>query len=210
MWQWMSQNSQTLTMLANFGMLAVWLLYLQLFLRGYRRQRRCKILITVGGPARPAARCLITNMSAEAVYIQAIVASVSTGEETWSRSITEYELQDEAHPPGDSRQMTRQGPLRRGDVRDIGSFADLVLRARHAHGDWEPDDHLSEELRSTELMLTVVATYDSEDLLVGAERCFALPAGEAGAEVRPKTPEAQQIRSRRARRRLERHLRESL
>jgi len=202
----MTQNSQTLTTLANAGMLVVWLLYLQLFLLSFRRQRRCKILITVGGHARPEARCLITNMSAEPVYILAIVAEVSTGEERWSRSITEYELQDEAHPPVDSGQMTRQGPLRTGEFRDIGSFSDLLQRARHAHGDWKSSDRVADEHQPAELTLTVIAAHNSEDVLAGARRCFMLPVEEETAQVRPKTPEAQQIRGRWARRRLKRHL----
>ena len=48
MWQWLSDNADTVNVLANGGMLIVWVTYLQVFLAGYRRERRAKILVNRG------------------------------------------------------------------------------------------------------------------------------------------------------------------
>ena len=48
MWQWISSNYHFLSLLANFGMLIVWVFYLQLFIGSFNRQRRTKILINRG------------------------------------------------------------------------------------------------------------------------------------------------------------------
>ena len=205
MWDWLNSNSGALGLFLSLGTLIVWLCYLQLFLYGFLRRRRCKILINMGGSDSLNARCLICNMSEEPVYVMSLLAAVTTTEGTWRQSITDYEFDDTTPPPDAPHQVSRQGPLRVGDCRDVGSFAELVERARHAHGESDPVERLVRERRPTEIKLVVVAIYGSEDLPVAAERCFRLIHDEGTQRIRSQTVETRQIRKKRARRRLYRN-----
>lgn len=206
MWQWISDNSGALNVMTSVAMLVVWGFYLQLFAFGYRRQRRCKLLVNMGGQTTLAARCLVSNMSAEPIYVLSILATVTSGKEKWSQGVTDYELSDEDRQAPSAGPMTRQGPLHSAEYRDLGSFADLIEGARHAHGEHEPLERLRQEHRPSEIELTVIAMYGSEDLPVGARRCFRLSGDGGEQRIVPMTVETVQIRSRRARRRLHRHL----
>ncbi|ESR26608.1 hypothetical protein [Lutibaculum baratangense] len=48
MLQWINSNSGALDVIANIGMLLIWLVYLPLFLASYGRQRKAKILVNRG------------------------------------------------------------------------------------------------------------------------------------------------------------------
>lgn len=206
MWDWLSNNSEVVSLLVNVGLLLVWLSYLQLFLYGFKRRRRCKILVNIGGGTRLSSRCLVCNMSEEPVYVLSIVATVTTAQGSRRGTVTDYEMEDEAQPT-EAGQVTRQGPLRQGDCRDIGSMGQLVESARHTYGDWESPDKLDHDRWPREVKLTVVAIYGPEDLPVAAERSFKLTR-EDGQQVTPITIDTQQIRGRRARKRLYDHLSE--
>src|SRR3546814_19596570 len=78
MWEWLAGNAEALNVLANVGMLIVWISYLQLFLAGYRRKRRSKILVNRGAGTELTAHCLPTNHSTNSVYVQNIVAMLDS------------------------------------------------------------------------------------------------------------------------------------
>lgn len=67
MLEWISEHSDALNVLLSAAMLLVWLGYFEVFLRGYRRERRPKILISRGSGSSLRAHCLLSNMSAEAI-----------------------------------------------------------------------------------------------------------------------------------------------
>ena len=48
MLEFLSSHADVLNIVINTGMLLVWVIYLQLLLNGYRRQRSSSILITRG------------------------------------------------------------------------------------------------------------------------------------------------------------------
>jgi hypothetical protein len=50
----------------------------------YRRQRRPKILINLGGGSTPDARCLIGDMSAEPIYVESLIITVETADRRWA------------------------------------------------------------------------------------------------------------------------------
>lgn len=209
-WDWLNSNSAVLSLFVSLGTLLVWLFYLQLFLLGYRRRRRSKILINVGGQGALESRCLVCNMSEEPIYLLSLTAAATTTAGTWRRAITDYELDENAPTPKEPGQMTRQGPLHVGDCRDVGSFSDLVERARHARGDWEPAESLEHDRWPTELKLIVVAIYGSEDLPVAAERRFKLTGEDGTPCAAPLTADTLQVRRKSERRKLYRNLAEYL
>ncbi|TNC60456.1 hypothetical protein FHG71_22030, partial [Rubellimicrobium roseum] len=80
MLDWLSANSDAVNVVLNLAMLLVWIVYLQVFVSSYRRQRRANILISVGGGSGLDARCLVSNMSEGAIYIRSLVLDLITAE----------------------------------------------------------------------------------------------------------------------------------
>ena len=127
MLNWISEHHQVLSVLVNIGMLLVWIVYLQLFLSSYKRQTRPKILINVGAGRNLDGRCLLSNMSSEAIYIESLIATVETEQDKWVCPVTDaHEMTEEQGDQPGLRQKTVQGPLKQAEVMDVGSFRDLI------------------------------------------------------------------------------------
>lgn len=205
--EWVSSNHELASLLVSGGMLLIWVTYLQVFLAGYRRQRRGAILITLGQGRGLDGHCLVTNMSAEPVYILALIAQVEGQDDVRSRAITELEGEQWSEP-SDLRLWTRQGPLDSSELRDMGTLRSMlnhVLDADAVAASSEEDrERLADGLRS--VVIRVIAAHGSEDLLIGAERAFDVARDGSGLTLRPRSHGTRQIRSRRERRRLSRLL----
>jgi hypothetical protein len=197
MWNWIAGNHQVISALANIAMLFVWIAYLQVFVSSYRRQKRSNILINRGAGAGLEARCLISNMSAEAIYIESVIATVETTEGRWSCPVTEL-----LEGRSDLDLKTRQGPLQAGRLVDIGSFQSLIepvlQRSAGLRGAVAPDG--LETLVAFEIK--VIAVHGSEDLLAGAMRRFDVIRRQDRLLLRGHSVGTQQIRSRHKRERL--------
>lgn len=197
MLQWITNNHQVISVLASVSMLFVWIAYLQVFVSSYRRQRRPSILVNRGAGSGLDARCLISNMSAEAIYIESLIATVETTERRLSCPVTDLQ-----EGRSDLKLATRQGPLQAGQFVDIGSFQSLidpVLRTGASPGGAIASDTL-ENLLAFEIK--VIAVHGSEDLPAGAIRRFDLVRQQDQLLVRGHVVGTQQIRSRRKRAKL--------
>lgn len=197
MWNWIAGNHQVISSLANIAMLFVWIAYLQVFVSSYRRQKRSNILINRGAGSGLEARCLISNMSAEAIYIESVIATAETAEGRWSLPVTEL-----LEGRSDLDLKTRQGPLQAGRFIDIGSFQKLmepVLQKAKGQRGAVTSDGL-ENLVSFEIK--IIAVHGSEDLLTGAVRRFDLLQRQHRLLLRGHAVGTHQIRSRRERERL--------
>ncbi|WIJ24275.1 hypothetical protein [Devosia sp. RR2S18] len=205
---WLVDNRELLSLLANLGMLVVWITYLQVFISSYRRQNKPKILINLGGGRELDARCLVSNMSADPIYVQSIIAKLHTADREIACPVTELDGVEDWEEPSDLRLWSRQGPLGAGNVRDMGSLRsifDHVLRRKSPN---EDPSAVQQELISFELQ--VAAVYGSEDLLVGAKRQFKVRSKDDQVCVQPLTVDAKQIRSRRERKEISRLLEQEL
>ena len=115
---------------------------------------------------------------------------------------------DPRSDPSELRLWTRQGPLKAGHVRDMGSvqaIIDHVMESAPKGGSApEPGDGRHS------LELKVIAVHGSEDLLAGARRTFDIIQHEDRPALRPRSYGATQIRSRRERRQMERSLADEL
>ncbi|QJX02048.1 hypothetical protein HML84_07495 [Alcanivorax sp. IO_7] len=119
MLDWISQHQKVLSVLISFGTLLIWLVYAQLLYQSYRRQRRPRIVINRGKHRSVNALCLISNMSAESVFVEHIVARLETDRGVFRADVTEleqdYEQGDEHREqrhgtaPDSLRDSTRQG-----------------------------------------------------------------------------------------------------
>ncbi|MFC1457664.1 hypothetical protein ACETIH_13215 [Microvirga arabica] len=198
MWNWIASNHQVIGAMANIAMLFVWIAYLQVFVSSYRRQKRSKILINRGAGSGLEARCLISNMSAEAIYIESLIVSVETTDGHWSYPVTEL-----LEGRSDLELATRQGPLQTGQLIDIGSFQSLIQpvlrRGMGLDGTVAPSD--LDNLVAFEIK--VIAVHGSEDLLSGAVRRFDVIRQQNRLLLKGHAVATQQIRSRRERKRLE-------
>lgn len=193
MLSWLDDHSSPLNLLANVGMLLVWVFYFQLLLTNYRDQERPKLLINRGGGTGWDSRCLVTNMSQKVVYLYAVVVRVGIEDRHWQSVVTERRDLDGDRSAAENRDRIGQGPLGTGEMIDLGRIRDLVdLAATAETGDRKDLD----PARIDSVEIKVAALYDSEDVVIGASRRFdVLDDGR----LRPETIYTRQIRARRHR-----------
>lgn len=202
MLDWLSENSEVVNVVLNIAMLLVWIAYLQVFVSSYRRQRQANILISVGGGSGLDARCLISNLSQGAIYIQSLLLDLTTAEGTSSHSVTEIEDLEEWTGPTDLNLWTRQGPLDPGSIRDMGTFRVMLGHAIRAGRAPTGQVAIPATDAIEEVRMTVIAHYGPEDLLVAAEQRYTLRHRNGSTRLNPQTVTPRQIRSRGERKRL--------
>lgn len=193
MLEFVQQNSDLVQIGASLTTTLVWLVYLHILLRGFRDQRRSSVLINRGGGEDLTARCLVSNMGAQPAYLLDVIACIETGEGPFVSSVVDRrELRrEELERP---TEMTGQGPLPSGGYVDIGSFGDIAERAGTAIDDTDCPDR--------RLKLIAVAATNQASNIVAAVREFDLVPADGQVCVRPRSLEARQLRSGRARRRV--------
>ncbi|WP_240724845.1 hypothetical protein [Onishia niordana] len=192
MMQWLNQNSGALSAVTGILTLLIWLIYLQMLYNGYVRQRRPRILINRGSGKDLDSLCLISNMSAEAIFVQHIFAVLESEEGEQRLDVADqqqswdYERQYQSH----------QGPLESGDFLHVGSFKDILAHfAEHSAPNAEGQDVLSDRsFRALEIR--VVAIYGSEDSPIGARRRFQLKPGDDACGITPDGLDTQRLTSR--------------
>jgi len=210
MLEWISANSATLSVLISLATLAVWAIYLQLLLIAFRRQRKPKILINRGGGTNMSAHCLISNMSAEPIYVESIIVKLEMGSEEHSLPVTDIrQHQEEGREAAMLSERTRQGPLERGKFMSIGTFGSLIDRAVRQSG-LSPEEYESLTEMFDSFELTVIAAYGADDLAIAAARRFNVRGSGEDRDLIPYTTDTHQIYQRRERRRIQRLLQEHL
>lgn len=210
MWEWFQQNSGAVSAVASVLTLFVWTLYFQLLYNNYRRLRRPKILINRGAGQTIKSKCLVANMSAEAVYVEAVMVSANSGRSPDEPIVCSLSDLD-ATRSAESNPLPHwfQGPLKASEMLDLGSYEEVVQRALDCAGEEQNYPFRVDDVVS--ITITIVASYMSEDGMAGAERTFDLDRSDSGATVlRPRTFAARQLRSARQRRRIGKYLRREL
>lgn len=202
--EWLAKHSDSLSVLTSFGTLFLWFVYAQLLYKGYRRQRQPRLIINRGKKKDMNALCIISNMSAEPIFLEYIVAKLETSKGTITMDVTDYE-QDydnrgnvvdpdkrksdgEPHPvPERVRDNTRQGPLQPGEYLHIGTFHNIIRRLAKTEN-VELDGHRPiGDMEFRRLTLQLIGVYGPEDLPMGAERSFRLDAQDRHCDLTPET-----------------------
>jgi len=183
----------------------IWVVYLSVFLRSYRRQQRPSILITSGAGKHLDAHCFVTNLGLEPVYLLDVVIDlIEPGGKVVRAVIPERTEHWNNAVPGeeeDIRRATNVGPLSSGGERDLGRFRTLIDRA----GTENPD--IKADIAFTSLEVTVVIVTASQAELCGASRCYHIDHTVEGAPcLMAKTIKAKQLQGWLARRTLTRLL----
>lgn len=183
MLDWISQHQAVLAVIINLGTLAVWLIYAQLLYLGFRRQRRPRIIINRGRKKDVDALCIISNMSAEAIFIEYIIAELETTRGTISMDVTDLDqlsntgdddTDNYAKRMGPTSDYTRQGPLESGGYLHIGTFSEVIQRLAVESGIEMQGHRPKGDLRFRSLTIRLIAIYGPEDKPIGAERSFEL------------------------------------
>ncbi|MGY6697342.1 MAG: hypothetical protein ACXIUW_15130 [Roseinatronobacter sp.] len=173
MLQAMSEHAELLNVGLNAAMVVIWAVYLQLFLSNHLRNIRSTIHIDLGAAQGPRSRCLVTNLSSGAIYIQGIVADLQSNDHTARTVITDRDEVSETDVQ-DPMARTNRGTLHEGQTVDIGSLEDLVHRAKiRLDETWSPDT-------LDAVTITVVALTGQGDRLVGASKTFCADTSAEG------------------------------
>lgn len=196
---WIAENTEVLNLAANVAMVVIWLAYLHVFLRSFRRQTRPKIVINLAAGSTLDAACFISNMSSDAIYIESVLVTVVTGGETLACTITDFGSSG-GSAGDDPKQRTHQGPLASADYVSLGRFSDLLAAAARRKGR-DPEALLASD-ETLGIEVTIIADYGSESMLVGARRRFRARRRDGDWRLSVETQESEQIRSQRERRRL--------
>jgi hypothetical protein len=195
---WIDQNSDFLQVVLNALMVLIWVVYLQIFLVSYRRQRRANILINLGSGVGRQSRFFVSNLSLEPVYLLDVLVELTTEDGAHEADITER-AETSGAPLKRPSAATNQGPLKSGEFIDIGSLDDLHERA-------SPQLKGVNLERMTSFAITVVVHTASTPDVVGARRCFQVCRKGGETTIMPMQIAATQIRSWWGRRQLQRKM----
>lgn len=199
---WIEQHSAAAQVIVGAVSALVWIVYLQLLLSNFARQRRSQIVINRGVGSGFDARCFIANLGFEPIYVLELILEIEGGGERHSSIITDRRAMTDREL-NDPRAAANQGPIKSGEGFDAGSFDDLAAKVRAARN--LPDDHPVEAVE-----LTVVAVSAASAAPVAACRKYRVEQTRYGSRLNAETVGARQVRSLRARRRLKRRLKEHL
>lgn len=200
---WIEAHSSALQVLTGAITVLIWIVYLQLFLMSYLRQRRPEILIGIGAGVGFETRCFVANLGHEPIYVMDMTLTLCSDGHEESAFITdrsEMSRKDLTDPRG----ATNQGPLKSGDYYDIGSFQDLVGRAERAL-----DRAIDRDSIET-LQVMVIANTAASASIVAAYRVFRLTGTADDRRIGSTHVETTQIHSFLTRRRLKRSLQRQL
>ncbi len=200
MWSWVQENAQIISALAAWATLGVWALYLQLLYSSYRLSRRAKVLIKRGAGDTIDAKCIVANMGAEPIYIEAIRITLARGDSSHTCALSNHEVA--MTPENDPRPQWMQGPLSSSEMIDIGKFRSLIDYCIDRAPQFTGPDAES-ILDGADVTILVVATMASETYPVAAQRGFRIGAKANRLLLHPRMLRTEQIRSKRARREIE-------
>lgn len=200
MLEWITANGDVLNLAANWAMVAIWIAYLQIFLRSFRRQTLPKIVINRAAGSSLDAACFVSNMSSDAIYIESVIVKIETGVETVVCRVTDFDVFDDQDERADPKRRTYQGPLPPSQYASLGKFDDLIAMVARRKGIDHGELKASGDAISVEI--TIIADYASEDLLIGARRRFRAEWQDDHWKLAEETPDTQQIRSRAERKRI--------
>ncbi len=200
MLDWLSQHSTAIQTLGSVVTAIIWIVYLQVFVSSFKRQRQSEILIHLGGSDSINPRVFVSNLSYENIYVIEILFSVKASSVDREASVmdrTEIDHNDLDLPSSG----TVQGPLASGEYVDIGSVENLF----HRFNKNSPGDNLAAKQVKT-LEVTVVAITAATTNIVAAKREFTVSAKGDNLRLIPTSLYAEQIRSWWGRRRIEQKL----
>jgi hypothetical protein len=174
MWEWITANAKVLTLVTTAFTLVVWTVYGQLMAANDKRKRKPRLFVKQGSGHGLDSVCLVSNMSAEAIYIRCVLVSLRVGEQTYRDTIADADKPTNLDAEADPDQNPCQGPLKASETMNLGTFRSLVAQIGEAEGlDVDHDARLPiADLNS--VTVTVVTAFGPEESTVGARRHFVV------------------------------------
>lgn len=197
MWSWLQEHSTSVQVVVSLLSTGVWIAYLHVFLSSYRRQTRSSLLISREGAHGLKGRCVISNMGSEPAFLMDVLAEFETEGTRFTASVIDrLELWERDEDP--DCEFSAIGPMASGGYLDFGSFEDILRRAQIS---FDSRDFTRDLLKVR--LIAIAATSQAREL-VAACRSFEFDFGTDHDTVRiiPVEISAQQIRSRRKRKKL--------
>ncbi|MGK9054268.1 hypothetical protein [Neorhizobium petrolearium] len=197
---WLTSNEELLNLIANWAMVAIWVVYLQIFLRSFKRQTLPKIVINRAAGSSLEASCFVSNMSPEPIYIESVVVELVCGELKFAAAVTDFDPDHPGNSGADPKQRTYQGPLAPSAYTSLGTFQYLLDTLSDRTGC--NIECLKSSQQPMLIEISILADYASERLLIGAKRTFITFCKDERWKLNEEALETQQLRSNRERRRL--------
>ena len=195
------QHATLIRVASSLATVGIWVIYLQLFWRGYRRQVRPNVIISRGLGAGVDAHCLIANISAASIFIEGILVRLGSSLGWFTSPVTGV-------PDGPEGIKPSEGPVAPAGHIDIGTFRGLIkLGTRSMHDHSAPGSGL-EENGIDAVEIWVIASYGSENWPVFARRRYTLRSRPRGLRLKPATFRTEIVRSASMQRKVEKELEE--
>lgn len=199
---WLVDNREIIGLAVQSVTAMVWVVYLQLLLSNFRRERRSKILITRVAGGHEHGHLMVGNMGAEPIFVKAVLADLEVDGQTY-HSIAN-DSGGFAPFTDDDPSRSIKGPLKSADYRDLGRISDLVKIA-YDLADIPKSAHQIEAV-----VVTVLAESSRDGVLVAGRQCFDVYHGRGHMRFFPRNASTLQLRSFRKRRELARRMDEML
>ncbi|WP_421682857.1 hypothetical protein HKW98_17990 [Stutzerimonas urumqiensis] len=202
MLDWLQRHHQLIAMLISTCTLIVWVFYAHLLLANFKRQRRPNLIINRGAGKGLGSLCLISNMSAEPVFLNQLIVRLETSRGDLFGDVTDIRQSHDDDLPRDTAlyQATHQGPLRTGDFTHMGTFQSLLRRVAEQHGIRLAGHQPVGDWQFHTLEIRVIAFYGSDRHPLGVLRRFRLASPEnPDCELIPESQLTRQLCTRRER-----------
>ncbi|MHB0775390.1 hypothetical protein [Halomonas sp. WWR20] len=206
MFNWISQHSTVIIVITTGSIVLVRLIFLLLMYAGLRSQWRPQIVIGYGKAEDHLSRFVISNMSSETIYVDAITAELQTSEGPLFIDVTGFspnseddedakEYKSRSESAEQDKRSIRQGPLDSDSSLYLDSFNTLAKRMAREKAIEMSGHRPKGELRFLSLTIHLVAIHGPKGNPVGAERSFKLVDSEHGYAVTPMSVETRQLTS---------------
>ena len=200
--EWLVDHNQVVSIAVQIVTAFVWLIYLQLLLHNFRRERRSKLLLTRVAGGHERGHLMLGNMGAEPIFVKALLADLVIDGKTYHSIASDSGGFAPFADSGPNESI--KGPLKTADYRDLGRNSDLVDVALDFSS--LPDD--AKEVES--VVFTVLAESSRDNILTAGRLCFDVYHAGEHQRFLPQTSSTVQLRSFRKRRELASRLEEML
>lgn len=216
LWNWLSSNSSVVSSASNVAMVLVWILYLQIALTTFIRQRRPRIEIDQSQGHGVRSIFMVINLSQEPIHISCVLVAFNVGEREAVFEITDYEHSNvEWDSESDSSRRweasLKHGPLNAGEFLVLGGLPVNLVEARLVGSSSGPENqNKSLEDRFNECAgvidnfeIRVMGVFSTDERTVGASRKYTFDLkDERSPRILPESDRTEQLASRRGRRTL--------
>ncbi|WP_096173541.1 hypothetical protein [Cohaesibacter sp. ES.047] len=186
----MNDYSGALNVGLNLLGVVIWAVYLHVFWRSYIRNTRTELHIDVAAAKGHSARCLVTNMGSDMIYIEDVIADIEINDEIYSAIVADREEMDEdINETPLSR--TNRGPLKGGCFLDLGSLRQLAERVHLQTGS---EDNLTD---FQSIKIAVIGLSSQSNRVIRAEKQFNADWVDGRLTINAPSVETKQVKMKR-------------